>query len=90
MMWALTKKILRDQRGFFRTSGYTPPPAEPPPTEENEETRRAAEEAAAKEKELLKKKRRPTLLTGAAGVTGEPSLYKPQLTGSQTGKTTLG
>jgi hypothetical protein len=89
-MWELTKKILKDQRGFLRSSRYTPPPAEPSPTEENEEAKRAAEEAAAKERELMKRNRRPTMLTGAGGVAGQPSLYTPQLTGAQAGKKTLG
>ena len=87
-MWKLTKKILKDQRGFFRSPSYTPPPAEPAPTEEN--TAAAAEEAAAREREKLKKKKRPTMLTGAYGVPGEASVYKPQLTGSVGGKSTLG
>ena len=87
-MWELTKKILRDQRGFFRSAGYTPPPAEPAPTEE--ETKRAADEAAAREREAMKKKRRPTMLTGAYGAPGEASVYRPQLTGAYGGKKTLG
>ena len=63
-MWELTKKILKDQRGFFRSASYTPPPAEPLEDES------AADEAAAREREAMKKKRRPTMLTGAYGVPG--------------------
>ena len=84
----LFKKILFDQRGFMRSATYTPPPATPAPTDE--ESRLAAEEAAAKEREELRKKRRPTMLTGARGVPGEPSVYKPQLTGIFSGGKTLG
>jgi hypothetical protein len=85
-MWKIAKKLLRDQRGFFRSSGYTPPPAD----YSKEDEQKAAEEAAAKERENLKKKKRPTLLTGAAGVTEGADLYRPQLLAAQAGKKTLG
>ena len=73
---------------FFGGSSYNPAPAPPAPTDA--ETQAAAEEAAAKERADLKKKKRPTLLTGLGGVTSDANLYKPQLTSSQGGNSTLG
>ncbi len=87
-MFGFIRRILRDQGGYFRTTSYTPPPAASPPGE-SEADKQAAEEAAAKERENLKKKKRPTLLTGAGGATGTPSVYRPQLIG-EAGKKTLG
>lgn len=78
------------RRGFFRSASPTIPPAEPAPTEENEAAKRAAEAAAATERERLRKDRRPTLLTSYSGAQGEAELFKAQLSGEKTGKSTLG